>query len=314
MNDQIDNPPEMLCGWTPMPEAVTRICETLSAPTFGDAAPHLEGAAMKDVLFWDAEIKAFGKTLPAYAQTRGTCVSQGYGRGCQDLLVFQVANGTSDWPAENGVATEPIYAGARVEIGGGRLRGDGCVGAWAAKWVHDYGVLLRQLYLEKYDLRKADDSIAASWGSPRAGCPDDLEPIAKLHPVQQIALLKTGQDGINALLNRYPVPVCSNQGFTRTRDGSGFCSPRGTWSHCMLARGVCTVKGGRIGVAIQQSWGDDPGGNNEVTLESSAKITLPEGVFLIDKDVFSDMVEAGDSWALSDVTGYPPRTLDWQLW
>ena len=41
------------------------------------------------------------------------------------------------------LSPEVIYGGSRVEIGGGRIRGDGSIGAWAARWVRDYGVVPR---------------------------------------------------------------------------------------------------------------------------------------------------------------------------
>jgi hypothetical protein len=300
-------------GWLDRPADVAKVVGRLPMPLFAVAAPHLKGsAAGRDVVYWEAEEKILGRTLSAHVQTRGTCVSHGWGRGVQDLMLGQIllGNRREEFPAE--VATEPIYAGSRVEIGRGQVRGDGSVGAWAAEWVQKFGILLRRKY-GNVDLTTPDDELAAEWGAPRAGVPDELEPIAREHPVKTVSLVETPEAGADALANWYPIPVCSNQGFTTTRDANGFCKPRGTWAHCMVARGFVTVKGNRPAVPIQQSWGESPTGPNRVTLESGREITLPQGVFLIDLDVFGRMLKAGDSFAVSDFEGFPAKRLEYLL-
>jgi hypothetical protein len=300
-------------GWVPDPAAVERVLATLERPLFSLASPDLRGTAERDVLFWEFERKVLGALLPAHRQTVGDCVSHGWGRGVQDLLLIQAADPTRREEWEGEVATEPIYGGARVEIGGGRLGGDGAVGAWAAKWVQNYGVLLRKKY-GPVDLSEYSGERARDWG--RKGVPDELEPLAKQHPVRTVSLVTGAESGREALANGFPVPVCSNQGFSTVRDASGFCRPQGTWSHCMLARGTCRVKGplgGRPAVPLQQSWGESPTGNNKVTLESGREVELPQGVFLVELDVFDRMLRGGDSFALSEFAGFPRRDLDWLM-
>lgn len=302
-------------GWIDDPVAVERVVATLERPLFALASPQLRGTAERDVLFWEIERKVLGRTLPAHRQTIGDCVSHGWGRGVQDLKLIQIASAAKreEWQAE--VATEPIYAGSRVEIGGGRLGGDGSIGAWAAKWVKEYGILLRQSYgsidLSRYDGRRARD-----WGRRGRGVPDELEPVAREHPVRTVSLVTDAESGREALANGFPIPICSNQGFSTVRDPSGFCRPQGRWDHCLLARGTCRVKaasGGRPAVAIQQSWGESPTGPNRVTLESGREIELPQGVFLIELDVFGRMLARNDSFALSEFEGFPRRELDWLM-
>ena len=81
------------------------------------------------------------------------------------------------------LAPEVIYGGSRVEIGGGRIRGDGSIGAWAARWVRDYGVVPRGLH-GSHDLRLYDENRCRDYG--RRGVPDDLEALAKEHPVRGV--------------------------------------------------------------------------------------------------------------------------------
>jgi len=303
-----------LCGWVDDQGAVEAVLSQLPMPVFSQAAPDLKGSGEGvDIFFWEAEEKVLGARLGAHRQIYGTCVSHGWGRGVQDLILVEIAFGKEAEQWEGQVATEPIYGGSRVEIGGGRLRGDGSVGAWAAKWVNQYGVLLRKKY-GKYDLTVLDEDLAREWGSyrNREGVPDELEPIAKEHPVGTVSMVTDGDDARDALCNGYPIPVCSGQGFTTTRDSNGFCRPRGSWSHCMLARGYCVAKGNRPAVPIQQSWGNSPTGNDRCVLESGREITLPQGVFMIDLDVFHGMLRQRDSFAISQFEGFP-RRLDYLL-
>lgn len=213
------------------------------------------------------------------------------------------------------IATEPIYAGSRVEIGGGRIRGDGSIGGWAAKYVQQYGLLQRKAYGE-YDLKTYSGQKAKQWGAPGRGVPDELEPIAKLYPVRTVSLVVTDDEAAAALYNMYPIPVCSGQGFTMSRDKYGFCDPRGSWAHCMVARGICLAKRAGnfvLAVVIQQSWGESPTGPNKVELKSGRTVELPQGCFLIEMDVFARMLRGRDSFAISDAEGFVPRMPNFTL-
>ena len=77
-----------------------------------------------------------------------------------------------------------IYGGCRVEVGGGRVRGDGSVGAWAAKFVREYGVVPRGVH-GSHDLTGYDERRCREFGG--RGVPDDLEAVAREHPVRSVA-------------------------------------------------------------------------------------------------------------------------------
>src|ERR1043165_6951563 len=88
-----------LCGALYDPKKIEEACLAFASageePLFGDARSELAGfGAGKCVLLQDAEVKLFGKTLPSWMQRRGTCVSQGTGRGCQDSLYNALAFGS----------------------------------------------------------------------------------------------------------------------------------------------------------------------------------------------------------------------------
>lgn len=257
----------------------------------------------EDVLLYRAVRKAAGLPPDEYPNVNqgsvGSCVGAG-NKHCVDALqAVQIGNGARfDWKP---VSLEVIYAGSRVEIGGGRIRGDGSVGAWAAKWLKDYGVVPME-QVGEYDLTSYSASRARSWG--RTGVPDDLEPAARQHPVKGTALVKSWQDVDRAIRQGYPVSVCSNQGFTMDRDREGFCSRQGTWNHCMAIIGV---KGGRRpGGFVLNSWGDKAHTGPRYPDDA------PPAGFWADADVIDRMVRQGDSFALSDAVGFPSRKLpDW---
>lgn len=283
-----------LGGWVHSPDEVARHLATLAKPTFAEAAPRLSGAgAGKTVLLY----KAFkdvngGQYIPYVAQQIGDCVSHGFGHGVDLLECVQIAVGHKAEKLEQ-TATEAVYGMARVDIGGGSLRGDGAIGAWAAKAVSTIGTVSRDV-VGPYSGRRAKE-----WGS--GGVPAEIKAKAGDHKVRTTALVSTYEELEDALANGYPVPVCSNQGFTLTRDEDGFCRPRGTWGHCMLIVGV-RDDNNRPGACIFQSWGMD-------TPSGPLGLDQPPNSFWADREVVERMLAMEDSWALSNFDGYPGQAL-----
>lgn len=300
-----------LCGWVNSPGRVRQVLRDLPHPYFEDVASSLRGTPRRDVCFWDAEQIVLGRILPAHNQTIGDCVSHGWSRACQDVALLEMAmlGEPSLWLGE--VASEPIYAGSRVEVGGGGISGDGSIGAWAAKWVNTMGGILHRVKYGEFDLTTYDGNRARSWGGRREGVPDALAEIARKHKMLNVSLVTSLDAGIDALCNWHPIPICSNVGFTMTRDSYGFCYRQGNWAHCMLARGYMVVKGNKPGVAIQQSWGNSPTGNQRVTLETGREIILPEGVFLIPLETFGQILAQDDSFVVYNDDA-PLRPVNWE--
>lgn len=265
---------------------------------------YLKAALEDGVFFWEFEEALFGKILTIGRQTIGDCVSWGSKHVCSDQLCIEAvcSGGLSPFPAE--VATEPIYAGSRVEIGGGRLSGDGSLGVWAQKWVTQYGVVLKKKH-GNIDLSTYDGNRARQWGSRGQGCPDSLEPEAKRHPIDEASLVTSADDAIPLLLNLNGITVASNQGFTQKRDKDGVCHPSGSWNHQMCYRGAVKLKSGKVCLAEQNSWGDYLGStNNKITTYSGRTVTLPAGCFLVEAEVASRGLRQGDSFAHSGIRGW----------
>lgn len=253
----------------------------------------------EDVYLWDYARKATGDRLPPRDQgSVGSCVSFGTAAAIEHLLCVQIVNGGGG--EFRPLAQEVIYAGSRVEVGGGRLRGDGSIGAWAAQFVQQWGVVGRG-QVGKYDLSAYSESRCRSWGN--SGVPDDLEPVAKESPVKGVALVQSAAEAKKALRQGYPIAVCSDQGFSMTRGSDGFANPQGSWAHCMAIIGY--TAGPREGFYILNSWGPDahrgPTGKGDPGTAG----------FWADYRVVDRMLSQGDSWAFSDAKGWPARRLDW---
>lgn len=298
-NAPAGDPPRFF-GWVNDPDAVKSICDEIGHPHFdttGAYQSRYDGP--EDVFLWDAGRKTTGQLLPPRNQGQvGSCVSFGTASAIEHLLCVQIANGTSEEYRD--LVQEVIYGGSRVEIGGGKIRGDGSIGAWAAKFVTQYGVVPRGQHGSR-DLRSYSESLCREYG--RSGVPDDLEPLAKQHPVRSVALVRSWSECQAAIRNGYPIAVCSSQGFRMQRDADGFCSPSGVWYHCMAIVGI--RGGSRPGAFVLNSWG-----TNAHTGPLGIGDPSPAG-FWADASAVDRMLKQGDSWAFSDVVGFPARKLNW---
>jgi len=291
------------CGWRNLPIEVHLVLERLPMPRFGKAARHLLAtAAPDDVFLWEACKRVTGNHLPAHDQDGvGCCVGEGFASAVEYLQCVEIAL-KNEVESYAPISSEVIYALSRVEIGGGRLVGDGSVGAWAADAVTKYGVLPRQV-LASVDLSKFNPQLARRWG--QIGLPDELEPEARKHPVRTVSQVNSFNEAKAAIANGYPIAVCSNQGFTMMRDRDGFCLPRGSWAHCMCFIGA--IGGQRPGLCCLQSWGAN------VPKGPIGFGDHPDCAFWVDAEVVERMLRQGDSWALSAFDGFPARKLDWMI-
>jgi hypothetical protein len=304
-------------GWVDDPEAVAASLPQIAAhqgfePDFGKIA-QVGDDDDRPVFFWEAEKKVLGKVLSSWDQKDvGSCVSFGWGRGVQDLLLIQIANGgAEEWPGFE-VATEPIYGGSRVEVGGGRISGDGSVGAWAAKWCGQWGLSLRKKY-GTYDLSVYNTTTCRQFG--RSGVPAEIEEAAKANPVRGVAMVTTADQAWSAIGSGYPIPVCSNVGF-QSPLVNGFCEQRGSWGHCLelRARFIHPTKGKCF--VIQNSWGNYMRAtteNRQIEVVGRGKVELPEGCFATTAAVVDKILRQKDSFAISNVKGFPARKINWEF-
>lgn len=289
-----DPEPRFPTGWIDDPEAVREVVSQLGGGRFSETAAFASaGDGPEDVFLWESCREVTGDVLPARDQKSvGSCVGFAAASAVEHLLCVQIADGSGE--AYRDLAPEVIYGGSRVEIGGGRVGGDGSVGAWAARFVTVYGVVPRGIF-GRHDLRFYDEARCRELG--RVGLSMELVAAAKEHPVRGVTRVLSWAECRSAVRNRYPVMVCSSQGFGLERDADGFCPPRGTWYHPMAIVGV---RGGkRPGAFLLNSWG--PRAHSGPRFPADA----PEAGFWCDADVLERMLRQGDSWAFSRVAGFP---------
>lgn len=260
----------------------------------------------EDVFLYRVVRKAAGQAAPWYPnvnqQSVGCCVGCGWKHGCDALQASAIAHGAKfQWKP---VSVEAIYGASRVEVGGGRISGDGSVGAWAKEAVGKIGLLPME-QVGAHDLSAFSPARAREWG--RTGVPDELEPVAREHLVKSAALVRTAQDVKRAIQQGYPVPICSDQGFAMERDRDGFARAQGYWSHCMCVIGY--RGGSRPGYLILNSWGD------RAHTGPVWPADMPVAAFWIDEPVMDRIARQGDSFAISDVQGFPKRVipLNWDV-
>lgn len=282
-------------GWIHDPVAVTEIMEANSIGPVGSVG----------LKAWDGKSTInLGKYLDKVhganrwilnQGTCGSCVAFGAALACDILMAVDAVEAGADLPGRTDPMT--IYGGSRIQIGKGRIAGQGSVGAWAAQWLKQYGVLIQKKYPE-VDL--SEYSAATCCGQyGRRGCPESLFQEARQHPVTDYAQAKTRQDVGDAISNGHPVTVASNQGFSKMRNSRGVAQAQGTWGHQMCIIGVR-----EDAALIANSWGADWNGGPLVDGQA-------DGTFWAEWDVVvRRMLSAGDSWVLAGLSGWAPRKLN----
>lgn len=303
---------KILCGATVDPREIERVSALMPMPLFGAAAPDLKWDGKSDHLLFEIEKVVLGKYLRAMRQTLGTCVSKAMARAVQDTILVQIfKTGLEQWIAE--IASEPIYAGSKVEVGRSP-GGQGSQNAWAAKFLTDWGCVLRKAY-GSIDLTTPDDNLAQRWANTREGVPPEIETASKEHPVKTASRVRSAEELANGYANWYAAAIASDQAFFEVRNKDAVCdpNPRDEWPHSMGGRGVCVLKGGRPIFITQQSWGNNPTGPDIIHLESGREVQLPEGAFGTDWDIVDRMCRNGDVWLLSHAFGWERQVFDYNF-
>lgn len=293
-------------GWIDDQDAVKAAKSSLGLVDFADTpAGKAAFDDPSDVYLWQAVEQASGKPAAIHNQNPvGSCVSFGTSRAFEKSLAVQIKLG--DKYEFRYLVEEAVYGGSRVEVGGGRLRGDGSLGVWAAEWCKRWGGLPRGTHTvsgKTYALEKYDPTLCRQWGA--SGVPDDLEGEVKKYPAGDAAMVKSWAEAKKALSQGYGIAVCSGQGFSAQRDANGVAQAQGSWAHCMCLDGYHVDQGGREYGHIENSWGSNyhtgpVGWGNP-----------PVSGFWAESSVINRMLGQGDSWAFSAVKGFPSRRIDW---
>lgn len=293
-------PPEAREGWAG-PQAVAEAAAIRAdMPEFqivGDAGDNAE----KDVRLWNASLAVLGHHLPNYPQEIGDCVSFGAKNAVEYL---QCSEMMIRGPPRSFRPVYPpyIYGTSRVQIGKGKLRGDGSVGAWAARAVQQYGVLAA----DESKVPKYAGSVAKDWG--RSGPPEWAIDAAKEFLVRTVAQVNSADDVRDAICNGYPVTIASNFGSRDfdEKDGRRVARGNGSWNHqmCIIAYDG-DEKSGVDYFYVINSWGEKA---HPAPLQGE-----PPGGFWITRAQCEKIVAQDDSFAFSGFDGFPARDLDFSL-
>jgi hypothetical protein len=285
------NPFLSLCGWRGIDATQQAFASQLAA--FDRTAHHLFNSSkpQTSALLYRAWLDVIGSEPKYPSQEIGDCVSFAHGHGNDLLQCIEIKLGDPlDYRETD---TEFIYAASRM-VAGILGPSDGSYGSAAVRAMTTIGMVSREML--GGEGAYAGDR-AKLWGG--SGPPYDLTVQAAAFKLGTAALVSTWEELVTALTNGYPVTICTNQGFTMGRDADGFCSPSGTWGHCMLIAGV---RFDRPGACILQSWGPDvPTG--------PMALGQPTWSFWAEQRVVESILAEGDSWALSRAPAFVGREL-----
>jgi len=245
----------------------------------------------------------------------GTCVTHGNTKGGNLSVAAMAKAGEISWPGAD-FALEPTYGLMRYEIGykkhGSNLHrgGDGGVGSWAVEALIEYGFLLMKKY-GTIDLTYYDKQRVLQYG--RNGCPDELEPIAKEHPITMATLLDDEQQAWMMVGQRYPLVHCSNQGFSMRRNSDGTCDANDNWAHCAIFDGRFTLPNGTKVLRYGNSWNGNRNrtgylGNPITVPGKNGPIKLSGCQFLVPLSVVGRIIRSGrETYAFAGVKGFQKR-------
>lgn len=303
-----DDPRNFPNGWNDNQDEVKAAVAAMNPPVFGNTPAGQVTEIPKAVYAWKFYTELPNVRGPPPTKNQGgvgSCVSFGTNGAIEKTLAAYIASGHRNltWAR---FAEEATYAFSRVEIGGGRIRGDGSVGAWAAAGSTKKGLLPRAKYGD-VDLTTYSEGRCRSWG--QTGVPDDLEPEAAKWKVATATQVRTTKELQQGMANGYFTAICSNVGFNDpngsigTRDARGVIMPRGSWAHCMHADGYHTDADGTVYIHITNSWGPNahrgPVGWGDP----------PTDGFWTPATVVQRMLDQNDSWMFSGVPGFPQQQL-----
>lgn len=204
---------------------------------------------------------------------------------------------------------EAQYGFMRVEVFGGDpdFGGDGASPSAAAESVLTCGTLHRLRYPQDgYDLTKYDATGGRSGDWGRWGVPDVLEPIARTHPVQEVALVTDFETAVELIARGIPISNAHQYNPIWThRDDQGFGDQAWHASHAMNYIGYRL--GRRPGLLKTNT-----GHGNHVTGPMHPSDCPPQIAGCAaweDADQANQVLRAQWSWAYSEYVGFPKRDL-----
>lgn len=302
--------PGPFTGWVDDKEEVKRVIATLQFPVFS-ATPAGRADQIPDHVFqWEVAKQAIGKYIPTRDQgSVGSCVPFGAMGACEHQLCVQIvaAKRAGQPPPEfHELAQEVNYGFSRVDVLGGRIRGDGSTGAAGAKAAHELGVAPRKAYAS-VNLSAYSEATCRTMGD--RGVPADVRAEAAKHRVKSISPVRTTTELRKGLAAYYTASIASNVGFGNrgpyVRDADGVLSPSGTWAHQMHVLGYTNHPTRGWLYFIMNSW------NTKWVGGPKGAGDPPDGGFWVTEATMQRVLDAADSWFFDGVGGFDRKPLDW---
>ncbi len=300
-------------GWIPNPQETEAFVRTIPSAYAEQVKEQIAVDDDADALLYRALVpclEAEGKTnriknrgqwkcVTAYDQGNvGSCVGHGTASALSVLNAVEIMFRKEPQAFRAMHSADGMYGLAR-EAANMLRNGDGCTGSGAAKAVVDYGTLYNIRY-DAADLSVDNPTRCRQYGTRGVG--SALKNEASERKVLAVYRAKSAQEAWSLIGNGYPINVCSSQGFSKQRDGDGVCRPSGSWSHSMSIIGRRTTNNGRKLFLIWNSWGDN-------WASGPYWEDMPFGSFWAEYNVVDGMLARGDSFAYSELDGFPARTI-----
>jgi hypothetical protein len=294
MTDQEPGPMGCYLDQAATEATLVRLISSGELPIFGDR-PTLKGTwsrlksrGVKAVLLPKLMEKYFpgrgadfqnGSRGAKPAPDEGTCVGRGTYKACN--LSYLAALDSRQIPGRPVIiAYEPIYAGARMKIGKGRIRGGGAVGAWAGEFCSRYGTICRgdagdggRWPLPDTPIGRTD--LASSWG--RKGLPEDITAACGQHKFEA-HYCRSVEEQMDALAAGFAGAFCRGT-LNGSRDKYGMSRPGRSGAHCEAVVGVFVAHNGEDAILMQNSWNNQPSGGSVLHIDGGERYELPQGVY-----------------------------------
>jgi hypothetical protein len=288
-------------GWLGKAAAKKAWGELESSSTFKPICQSVVGDSRRMMLH-EVVRKVLGQDTPNYPQQVGDCVSFGAKNAIEYLMCTEILM-QGDREKFRSIFPPYLYGTGRVQVGGGRISGDGSLGSWMAEAVVKYGTIAS----DEQGVPQYSGSVARQWGRP-PGPPNQFLNVGKNHPVKSAARINNWNELVVAICNGYPCTVACNQGFSMSPGRDGFHAPSGTWAHQMCFIGVDDEHSDPYAI-ILNSWGDAHGRLKDFNTGED----LPIGVLRVRKRTVERMIAAQETFAFSNFEGFPEQPISKEL-
>lgn len=232
-------------------------------------------------------------------QLTGDCCSHGARNAVTISLVGDIKSRFEAEKYPGRLATEAIY-GARGHLS------EGMAVIFAMQYLQKNGIALRKKY-GPYDLTKYNPNVGINWG--RTGTPKIVTDETKSNTIQSFALINKTSELRDAIYNGYGVENGSNIGFSRkVRDKNGIVRRNGSWSHatCFGAMDDTKQRSDQCLFLYINSWGPD-------YIGGPLWFGQPGGSFWIVEEDAQAILNQKQTYAISNVNGFPTRDIDWSI-